>query len=171
LNQSLQNEWKLNALSFAGHTAQMTAAARDQLLASKTEKTSLQIAIPAASQLSSPKTIPLPDQGSYFSKSSAQVATLVLPQAVIPKSCELKLNGEDSDASIDADDNSESIAAKRPSPLTVRASDSQKEILRRKAKTAGVSLNRYILAAALGADYRPPMTQNGQRLYWTSAVN
>jgi hypothetical protein len=74
----------------------------------------------------------------YFAKSYAQVATSVLPQAVIPKSCELKLK------------------SKRPSPLTLRVSENQKAIIRTKAKTAGTSVNHFVLASTLGSDYRPP---------------
>jgi len=104
-----------------------------------------------------PATNPFTGKDSFFAKSSAQVATPVLPQVVIPESCELKLD--------QADDDNEAVPAKRSSPLTVRASDSQKEILRRKAKTAGVSLNRYMLAAALGADDKP--THDPE---WTKAL-
>ena len=74
------------------------------------------------------------------SKSSTQVETLVLPQAVIPKSCELKLK----------------TAKARISPLTIRVSKEQKESIRQKAQTAGVPVGRYVIAATLGADYKPP---------------
>lgn len=73
-----------------------------------------------------------------ISKSSAQVETLVLPQAVIPKAGELKLR------------------KKRPSPLTLRASEQHKTIIRAKAQKAGVTVNHFVLASALGSDYRPP---------------
>jgi hypothetical protein len=79
--------------------------------------------------------------GRNFPKSSAQVETLVLPPAVSPKSCELKLKG---------------ITGRRPSPFSIRVSETQKEIIRRKAQAAGISVGRYILATALGPDYKPP---------------
>lgn len=71
-------------------------------------------------------------------KSSAQVETLVIPRAVIPMSGELKLN------------------VKRPSPLTLRASENQKAIIRAKARAASVTVNHFVLAAALNSDYKPP---------------
>jgi hypothetical protein len=84
-------------------------------------------------------TVTASDAGDgFFKKSYAQVETLVLPQAVIPKSCGLKPR------------------KKRPSPLTIRASESQKDCLRQKARAAGISLNRFALASALGSYYKPP---------------
>ena len=46
---------------------------------------------------------------------------------------------------------------KRPSPLTVRLSERQRQLIRGKAKAAGMSVNGFVLASALGSDYRPPM--------------
>jgi len=70
-------------------------------------------------------------------KSSTQVAVLVGP-----KPCGLKPKG--------------STKKKRPSPLSIRASEEQKKILQEKAKAVAIPLGRYVLAAALGFDYRPP---------------
>jgi len=110
--------------------------------ASKTHPCSIQPQFRAARSLTSRATvsavIPPTIDEPYFAKSYAQVATSVLPQAVIPKSCELKLK------------------SKRPSPLTLRVSENQKAIIRTKAKAAGISVNHFLLASALSSDYRPP---------------
>lgn len=87
-------------------------------------------------------------------KSSAQVAFLVSPQAVSPKSDELKL-GVITDAAGD-DDNAETNKKRRPNPLTVRLSDQERQIIRDKAQSAGCSINGYVRASALGSDYKPP---------------
>jgi hypothetical protein len=83
-------------------------------------------------------------QKSISAKSAAQVESLVLPHVVIPNSCELKLKG------------TKATSDKRPSPLSIRVSESQKEIIRRKAQAAGIPVGRYIVAVALGPDYTPP---------------
>ncbi|MDD5585336.1 MAG: plasmid mobilization relaxosome protein MobC [Alphaproteobacteria bacterium] len=40
--------------------------------------------------------------------------------------------------------------------MTVRLSDTERDIIKTKAATMGVRLNAYIRAAALGSDYTPP---------------
>ena len=84
-------------------------------------------------------------------KSAAQVARLVLPQAVLPNAGGLKPKGNTTSKTRLVPQK------KRPSPLTLRVSEAQKEILQRKAQTAGVPVGRYVLATALGADYKPPV--------------
>ena len=145
MSQSPQNEWRLNALSCAGNFAQMTGTFRHAaLFAQAAKKNSSLITIPMASKLTaSPVAILLPDGDSLFAKSDAQVAPLVLPPVVIPKSGELKLK------------DFKSTSGKRPSPLTLRASESQREIIRRKAREAGVSVGRFILDTVLGAEAKP----------------
>ena len=76
---------------------------------------------------------------SIFSKSSAQVATLVAPQVVQPESGELKLDPKG-----------------RSHPLGVRFSETELALVKAKAKAAGCSTNGYIRAASLGSDYKPP---------------
>ena len=90
-----------------------------------------------------------------FAKSSAQVATLVSPQAVSPKSCELKLEHR----------NDKGPKAKRRNPLTVRLSDAERAVIEAKAHAAGCSTNRYVRAAALGSDYKQPHDPE-----WTKAL-
>jgi hypothetical protein len=72
-------------------------------------------------------------------KSFAQVETLVRPQVVRPKSCELKLRGRS-----------------RPYRLMGRFSEAEKGTVIVKAKAAGLSVNEYIRASILGRDYQPP---------------
>ena len=98
--------------------------------------------------------LPDPLRTAFSEKSATQVAPSVLPHVVLPKAGELKLR-----------QGITSGAGKRSSPLTIRASDSQKELLRRKARSAGISLNRYMLAAALGDDDNPPPDPQ-----WTKAL-
>jgi hypothetical protein len=74
---------------------------------------------------------------TFFSKSSAQVAPLVRPQVVSPKSCELKLGRQ------------------RPYRLMGRFSKEEKECVETKAIAAGLSVNEYIRATSLGPDYKP----------------
>jgi hypothetical protein len=139
MNPSSQNEWKLNALSFAKHPAQITAVARRALLiASATKTTSLTITMPMVSKLSSPRNILVTDKDSLFAKSSAQVAISVRPQVVSPKSCELKLG------------------RRRPYRLMGRFSKEEKEGVEAKAEAAALSVNEYIRAKALGETYTPP---------------
>lgn len=94
---------------------------------------------------------------SFWPKSYAQVATWVLPRAVIPMSCELKLKEGADETDDRIDDEGAVPKRKRASPLTVRASESQKEILRQKAKAVGMSVGGYMLASSLGSDYKPPV--------------
>jgi hypothetical protein len=49
-----------------------------------------------------------------------------------------------------------SDSPKRPPPITVRLSEQQKQIIRAKAQAASMPVNRFMLASALGSDYRPP---------------
>ena len=54
------------------------------------------------------------------------------------------------------DDGTDRDSVKRPSPLTIRLSERQKRIIRAKAQASAISVNRFVLAAALGSDYRAP---------------
>ena len=90
----------------------------------------------------------IPTAGWSSEKDSyAQVESLVLPNS----GCGLKPGGITWD-----DDAQDSDSIKRPSPLTIRLSEKQKKIIRAKAQSAGISVNRFVLASALGSDYRPP---------------
>lgn len=86
-------------------------------------------------------------QDGTLSDSYAQVESLVLPNS--PGG--LKPGGITWDEHA-----SEYDSAKRPSPLTIRLSERQKRIIRAKAQAAAISVNRFVLAAALGSDYKPP---------------
>ena len=87
------------------------------------------------------------DGRSQKSESYAQVETLVLPNS----------RGGLPPGGVTWDEQaSEGDGSKRPSPLTIRLSERQKQIIRAKAHAAGMSVNRFVLAAALGSDYRPP---------------
>ena len=77
-------------------------------------------------------------------KSYAQVDPLVLPQAVLPRgraSAEPKQNG---------------LKPKRASPISIRFSEAEREIVGTKARSVGCSVNAYVRAATLGSRYRPP---------------
>jgi hypothetical protein len=90
----------------------------------------------------------IPNAGWSREKDSyAQVETLVLPKS----GCGLKPGGITWD-----EDTPDRDSIKRPSPLTIRLSERQKRIIRSKAQAAGISVNRFVLAASLGSDYRPP---------------
>jgi hypothetical protein len=87
-------------------------------------------------------------------KSYAQVESLVLPPPVLQNSCGLRPGG------ITHPKSCHNIKQTRQdSPLTFRASGQQKSIIRLKAKAAGIPVGQFILAAALGSDYRPPMNR------------
>jgi hypothetical protein len=90
------------------------------------------------------------DQESY-----AQVAGLVAPNPLGG----LKPGGstKDGQGGSTARHQDGRTALKRPPPLGVRFSQTEIEIVRGKAKTAGCSTNSYIRAAALGSSYRPPL--------------
>jgi hypothetical protein len=75
---------------------------------------------------------------SFVQKSSTQVATLVRPPVVSPKSGELKLGRQ------------------RPYRLMARFSKSEKESVEAKADTAGLSINEYIRATSMGSNYKSP---------------
>jgi hypothetical protein len=80
-------------------------------------------------------------------QSFAQVATMVGPRDVAPpKSCGLKPNRE------------------RASPIKVRLSDAERELVRRKAAHANLSVNAFIKASILGADYKPPLDPGLRRV-------
>lgn len=55
------------------------------------------------------------------------------------------------------EDGEDRDSIKRPSPLTIRLSERQRQIIRAKAQAAAISVNRFVLAAALGSDYKPPI--------------
>lgn len=90
---------------------------------------------------------PLGDEFVIFSKSYAQVATSVRPQVVRLKSGELKLGRH------------------RPHRLMGRFSNDEKETVEAKAKAARLSVNEYIRAVSLGADYKAPHDPE-----WTKAL-
>ena len=89
-------------------------------------------------------------------KSYAQVETLVVPQAVIPKSCGLK--PKVSNRFRPPEKQKKSV--KRPAPLSVRLSDKDRAIIAQKAFTISCSVNAYMIAAALGSDYKPPISRD-----------
>jgi hypothetical protein len=84
--------------------------------------------------------------------SYAQVESLVLPNS----RGGLKPGGNTRTGITWDDDSEDRDSVKRPSPLTIRLSERQKQIIRAKAQAAAISVNRFVLAAALGSDYRPP---------------
>src|SRR4051812_45133311 len=86
--------------------------------------------------------------------SFAQVESLVSPNS----GCGLKPGGvtkrqRGGDTSKTSGDTGKK---KRRNPLTVRMAERDRIIIAAKAETAGLPLNRFIVAAALGADYSPP---------------
>lgn len=85
--------------------------------------------------------------------SYAQVESLVLPNS----RGGLKPGGITRTGITWDDDSNDRDSTKRPSPLTIRLSERQKQIIRAKAQAATISVNRFVLAAALGSDYRPPV--------------
>jgi hypothetical protein len=144
MNLSLQNEWKLNALSFAGSTAQIAVAlSLAGAVAHATEQSSSRITIPMVSKLTAtPNAILLADRDSIFFKSSAQVATSVT-QSVLQKSCGLK---------------PKSFNEQKSETCSVRFQAGELAIIKIKAQRAGVSTNTYIRAASLDSDYKQPLT-------------
>jgi hypothetical protein len=84
--------------------------------------------------------------------SYAQVDSLVLPNS----RGGLKPGGNTQEGITWDDDGTDRDSIKRPSPLTIRLSERQKRIIRAKAQAAAISVNRFVLAAALGSDYRSP---------------
>ena len=76
-------------------------------------------------------------------KSCAQVDPKVIPQMVLPRgraSAEPKQNGQ----------------PKRASPMSIRFSEAEREIVGTKARAVGCSVNAYVRAATLGSRYKPP---------------
>ncbi len=55
--------------------------------------------------------------------------------------------------------------SQRIHPLGVRFSAAEVEIVRRKAKDAGCTVNGYIQASTLGSDYKPPL-----HYFWIIAI-
>lgn len=49
---------------------------------------------------------------------------------------------------------------KRANPLTVRLSEKDRAIIAQKAFNIGYSVNAYVRAAALGSDYKPPISRD-----------
>src|SRR5580698_2860697 len=84
----------------------------------------------------------------FIRESYAQVATLVLPKSY----CGLKPDGITTPIRT-----GNTKGSKRPAPLPIRLSDGQRAIIRSKARAAKVSVSRFVLAAALGSDYCPPL--------------
>lgn len=92
---------------------------------------------------------PNDEQGRTQKRSYAQVESWVLPN-----SGGLKPEGNTSKAKRGNTEGRE--VQRRPSPLTVRLTELQRQIIRDKARLAGISVNRFVLASALGSNYRPP---------------
>jgi hypothetical protein len=91
--------------------------------------------------------IPEPER-SIDNDSYAQVESLVLPNSrggLKPGGITWSEGTEGSDSK------------KRISPLTIRLSAAQKKIIQAKAQSAELSVNRFVLASALGSDYKPPI--------------
>ena len=86
-------------------------------------------------------------------KSDAQVARWVSPPGGVTNACGLKPEGQGK--------------RKRRNPLTVRLSDSERELIRTRAQETGVSLNAYIRSSVLGSPYKP----NPNRLEALRALN
>jgi hypothetical protein len=89
---------------------------------------------------------------SLHEDSYAQVESLVLPNS----RGGLKPGGNTQGGITWDDVGEDRDSTKRPSPLTIRLSERQKQIIRAKAQAAAISVNRFVLAAALGSDYRSP---------------
>ncbi len=85
-----------------------------------------------------------------------QVEMKVLPLGVLPSSGELKLGAVTGVELNDDDEDTWIINAKRPGPIPVRASEQHKVIIKEKANAVGMAISRYMLAAALGSDYKSP---------------
>ena len=104
----------------------------------------------------------LPEEGvtQKFSKSSAQVESWVIPQAVIPNSCGLKPK-----SIIHKKTTKATALRKRPSPLTVRLSEDQKETVRTKAREAAMPVNAFVKYALLGTNYDPTLRDLMGRTY------
>lgn len=95
--------------------------------------------------------------------------SLCRPGAAIPDSGATKDEGKDdflkSYAQVDpmvapgGRASAEPKHGRRLHPLGVRFSAAEIEIVRRKARDAGCTVNSYIRAAALGSDYKPPVHQ------------
>lgn len=73
-------------------------------------------------------------------KSYAQVEIMVRPQVVSPKSGGLKPK------------------RRRPYRLMARFTPEERVVVHKKAMAAQLSMNEYIRASVLGADYRPPLS-------------
>lgn len=73
----------------------------------------------------------------FFKGKNAQVETLVGPQVAPPKSGWLKPR------------------RKRASPIKVRLSVSEKEIVKQKAQKAGLSVNAFVKCVIIGTEYDP----------------
>jgi len=96
----------------------------------------------------------IPEERRIVSDDSyAQVESLVLPNS----RGGLKPEGITGAGITWDDDGEDRDSIKRPSPLTIRLSERQKGIIRAKAQAAAISVNRFVLAAALGSDYKPPI--------------
>jgi hypothetical protein len=89
--------------------------------------------------------------GPLDEESYAQVESFVLQNSTggaEPAGITCAVDGEDR----------ENEPVKRPaSPVTIRFSEQQKEILEAKAKNAGISVSELIRTAVLGSDYSPPL--------------
>jgi hypothetical protein len=83
-------------------------------------------------------------------ESCAQVETSVVPR-YDPRLADLLSEGPLRAAAPD-----ERRLGRRIPPLSVRMSEGQKHLLRQKAAAAGITVNRYVVATVLGADYQPP---------------
>jgi Bacterial mobilisation protein (MobC) len=93
------------------------------------------------------------NSGTIFHDSYAQVESLRMHNS----RGGLKPVGSTHDGITWDDDSMDRDSTKRPSPLTIRLSERQKQIIRTKAQAAAISINRFVLSAALGSDYKPPI--------------
>lgn len=84
--------------------------------------------------------------GSLDEESFAQVESFVLQNS----------GGGAEPAGITRAGGDEELVKRPTSPVTIRFSDRQREVIEAKAKAASISVSELIRAAALGTDYRPP---------------
>lgn len=85
-------------------------------------------------------------------KSSAQVESWVSPQGGVTNSGGLKPEEKRT--------GKKKNIRRRINPLTVRLSEKDRSIITQKAFNIGYSVNAYVRAAALGSDYKPPISRD-----------
>jgi hypothetical protein len=87
-----------------------------------------------------------------FKKTGAQVGTMVLPPAAVIPCSRTGTAGHEGQSPIDP---LREKKVKRPSPLTLRITSSQRAAIRARAARAGCSVNRYVLLQACGRELVP----------------